>query len=348
MLYSLLHWQWRQPPAIENFVLLIPKRIPSSHRGGKECQVIQVLHVEQTKFKTGHAHDRDVPLNLYHNPLRPDNLNNSAGVINFREFMKRWILGIWLLQLMGGALFAQGEILEAPRIFYRNERSIGLMMNSNGFGAGGRYAKRINARKKTIYEVGFSSIKHPKEIKINNNYNYSSRSFVFGKMNSFISLQSGWGKQKEMFRKIDYGGISIRRYFSVGPALGILKPIYYEVIESGAGGLGQPYLVDEKFNTATHQGNIYGRSSFFKGIKEISVVPGACGRAGVSFEYSKSDITIHAIETGVALDIFPKRIEIMATDIEKNNFFFLTLFVSYRFGRVVDASGILDEEDLFR
>ena len=34
----------------------------------------------------------------------------------------------------------------------------------------------------------------------------------------------------------------------------------------------------------------------------------------------------------------------MAT--EKNNFLFLTLTVSYRFGRVVDARGITDEEDL--
>ena len=261
--------------------------------------------------------------------------------------MKRFILGIGVLLTLGACAFAQGEILEQPRIFYRNERSVGAMMNSNGFGAGFRYASRINARNKTIYELGFSSIKHPKEVKINNNYSYSSKSFVFGKMNSFISLESGWGKQREIFRKVDRGGISIRRYFSFGPALGILKPIYYEVVQIPSGGTEQPYISKERFSTATHYSNIYGKASFFKGISEISVVPGATGRVGVSFEYSTSDITIHAIETGVSLDIFPKRIEIMATDIEKNNFFFFTLFVSYRFGRVVDASGIIDDQILF-
>ncbi len=220
------------------------------------------------------------------------------------------------------------------------------MLNSNGFGAGGRYAKRINARRKTIYEINLASIKHPKEVKISNNYNYKSRSFVFGKVNSFVNIQGGWGKQFEMFRKIDRGGISIRRYFSVGPALGILKPIYYEVIKTVSGGYNEAYLEDEKFSADMFRDNIYGKASFFKGIKEISVVPGAYARAGVSFEYSTSDVTIHALETGVSLDLFPKRIEIMATDIEKNNFFFLTLFVSYRFGRVVDARGIMDADEL--
>ena len=203
--------------------------------------------------------------------------------------MKRWILGILLCVLLGGAVYAQGEVLKNPRIFYRNERSFGLMMNTNGLGAGFRYAKRVNARNKTIYEVGFSTIKHPKELKINNNWDYRSRSFVFGKKNMFVCLQTGWGKQKEMFRKVDRGGISIRRYFSVGPELGILKPVYYEIYN-----YMDDVLTIEKFSEDTDRSNIYGRASFFKGIKEIGLVPGATGRIGVSFEYSTSDITIHA------------------------------------------------------
>lgn len=256
--------------------------------------------------------------------------------------MKRSILVIGLVLLPMAGLLAQGEILEQPRIFYRNERSIGIMMNTNGFGAGFRYATRINARNKSIWEAGFSSIKHPKEVKINNYNSFNSRSFVFGKMNSFISIETGWGKQHEFFRKADRGGISVRGYFSGGPALGVLKPIYYEV----ANYLDQTYTI-EKFSTSIHRGLILGKASFFKGMKEINVVPGATVRAGMSFEYSTSDITIHAIESGLSLDVFPKRIEIMATDVEHNSFYFLTLFVSYRFGRVIDASGVVDEDDLF-
>ena len=70
-------------------------------------------------------------------------------------------------------------------------------------------------------------------------------------------------------------------------------------------------------------------------------MPGAYGRFGMSFEYSTSDINIHAIETSVSLDLFPKKMEILAT--EQNSFFYLTLSVSYRFGKVVDARGIVKE-----
>ncbi len=258
--------------------------------------------------------------------------------------MKKWVLGIWLFHLLGDILLAQGEIKQQDRIFYRNEKSFGISLNSNGMGISGRYAKRLNARKKTIWEIDGANIKHPKEVRISNSY-YNNRSFVFGKQNLFLNLRGGWGKQHEIFRKVDRGGISIRRYFSVGPTIGILKPIYYEVFKAGGGGLNDYYISEEKFDPSIHQGYIYGRASFFKGFNEISVVPGAYGRFGISFEYSKSDITIHAIETGICLDLFPKKIEIMAT--EQNNFYFLTLFVAYRFGKVVDAKGIIDEGILY-
>lgn len=254
----------------------------------------------------------------------------------------KYLTGFFLFNLFAAPLFSQGEISEKPRIFYRNEESIGVLLNSNGFGMSGRYAIRINARKKHIFDLDFVGIKHSKEYKYSNPYN-SNRTFVFGKLNSFFNVRVGYGRQKEIFRKADKGGISIRRYFSFGPALGILKPIYYEILEPTS----DPYqynLITEKFVTHLNQQFIYGKASFFKGIDEISVIPGGYAKVGISFEYSKSDITLHALETGLVLDVFPKKIPIM--DTEQNNFLFLSLFISYRFGRVVDKSGIINEKEL--
>jgi hypothetical protein len=96
--------------------------------------------------------------------------------------------------------------------------------------------------------------------------------------------------------------------------------------------------------THLNQQYIYGKASFFKGIDEISLVPGGYAKLGISFEYSKSDITLHALELGLVLDAFPKKIPIM--DTEQNNFLFLSLFISYRFGRVIDKSGIIDRAEI--
>jgi hypothetical protein len=258
------------------------------------------------------------------------------------RFIIRYLVPLLLFSINAKDLFSQGEIAEQPRIFYRNEESIGVLLNSNGLGFSGRYAIRINARKKHIIDVDFVGIKHSKEYKYSNPYN-NNRTFVFGKLNSFFDLRAGYGLQKEIFRKVDKGGISIRRYFSFGPTLGILKPIYYEILEPTS----DPYqynLITEKFVTHLNQQYIYGKASFFKGFNEISVVPGGYAKVGISFEYSKSDITLHALEAGLVLDVFPKKIPIM--DTEQNNFLFLSLFISYRFGRVVDKSGIIDEKEL--
>ena len=51
------------------------------------------------------------------------------------------------------------------------------MLNTNGYGIGGRYAKRINARKKTIYEIDLIGIKHPKETKRTTYYYTNNKSF---------------------------------------------------------------------------------------------------------------------------------------------------------------------------
>jgi len=73
---------------------------------------------------------------------------------------------------------------------------------------------------KNDLELDFVGIKHPKEYRYSNPYN-SNKTFVFGKLNCFFNLRVGYGKQKEMFRKVDKGGIAIRRYFNFGPTLGI-------------------------------------------------------------------------------------------------------------------------------
>jgi hypothetical protein len=241
---------------------------------------------------------------------------------------------ILLLFMISPTVSAQGELDEQPKILMRNEQSFGAFLNSNGLGADFQYAKRINARNHKIYRVEFSNLKHPKEIKVTNGY-YSNKSFVFGKQNAFFEFKPQFGHQSELFRKNDAGGISIRYFYSAGPSLGILKPIYYDILYT-TGNIYENYSRVEKFNTSIHQTQILGKASFFKGFNEISVVPGASARFGFTFEYSRMDAVLHALEIGIGVDLYPKKIPIMAT--EMNNFYFMNLYVGYRFGKVIDIS----------
>ena len=252
-------------------------------------------------------------------------------------------------------VYAQGEIDLQPRVFYRNEWSVAAMLNSNGFGANYRYGKRINADNKRLYEVDFAYMKDPKEQKSYSNVDWGGSRYVNGKKNLAFDFRFGYGKQHEVFRKHDLGGIAIRYFYNFGPSVVLLKPIYYEAgqvvtVPGGPGGTlyyyWEPLPQPEKFDPNWEGNNIHiaKRASFFKGFDELKPLPGAFVKFGFNFEFGKEDKIIHALEAGLIAEGFIKKVEIM--DFTKphvsqrksaqNQQFFLTLFISYRFGRIVD------------
>ena len=253
--------------------------------------------------------------------------------------MKKFATGIVICMFFSIMdLTAQGEIDEQEgKIFYRNEKTFAFLLNSNGLGLNYRYARRMDAFRKTIYDFDLVSIKHPKEVKTPTSQYYFNKRIIYGKLNEFYNFRAGIGLQDEMFQKRDKGGISIRRYFSFGPVVGITKPIYYIIGIDSNGDAQFDSEIVEKFNTNQHLQTytIKSKASYFKGFDEISLIPGLYGKLGMMFEFSKSDKVVHALDGGIIVDGFIKKVPIMAT--ESNNRFFLTLFVSYRFGRVIDV-----------
>ncbi|MCX6226298.1 MAG: hypothetical protein NTV01_16375 [Bacteroidia bacterium] len=234
--------------------------------------------------------------------------------------------------------YSQGEIDKQPKVFYRNERSWSGSLNSNGWGINYRYNKRIDAFSSMIFDVDLASIHHPKEIKSQSPYIGGwGRSYVFGKTNEAFSLRGGAGYQKELFSKFDQGGISIRFFSGAGLSLALLKPVYYQKVTGLNTATMELYWEKSLFDPDYMQSvyDIYDRESFFTGINESTVVPGFYARAGLSFEYSSEDRLIHAIEGGIQLEGFLKKLLILATS--DNHQLFLTLYVSYRFGKVIDA-----------
>lgn len=249
--------------------------------------------------------------------------------------MRKAFVLILILMFPAASLLAQGEIDEQMRVMLRDERTFGGSLNSNGWGLNYRYGYWRNARNQFIIDGDFAYVKHPKEVKSTISYNYNSYRYVYGKENLFWELKGTAGWQKELYRKIDRNGISVRLYYAGGLSLGFAKPIYYKVFTTS--GLGE-IIYEEylKFDPSIHQGNIGGRGPFHMGFNELKLIPGLYGKTGFSFEYSRKDAIIHALEAGISITAYPKEIPIMAT--EQNNWIFFTLNVGYRFGRIIDIS----------
>ncbi|HLN55969.1 MAG TPA: hypothetical protein VK207_08250 [Bacteroidales bacterium] len=249
--------------------------------------------------------------------------------------MKKLLI-ISLLSVVGViCAYSQGEVDNQLKVFFRNERSFGLQLNTDGLGVSYRTAKRLDYLNKRLIEVDFGTIKSPKEYRQRHPFGQGG-AYVFGKLNSAFYLRAGYGHQHELYSKEDFGGIAIRYFVSAGPVLALYKPIYYKVLYQIPGTANDYELREEEFdpNRIASPDEIYGRASFTKGFSEIKVMPGAYGKAGFNFEYSKEDRAIHAIEIGGQLNAFMKDIPIMA--ITDNKQFFFSLFVSYRFGMILD------------
>jgi len=230
------------------------------------------------------------------------------------------------------SLYAQGELNEQQKVFFRNERSLGVLLNTDGVGLSYREAKRIDFRNKTLLEIDAGTLKDPKEYKQPSPYIQGS-SYIFGKLNSTFYLRAGIGHQHELFKKADLGGIAIRYFYTAGPVLAICKPIYYRVLHLLSA--NEYEIKEEKFDASIASSqDIYSKASFTKGLNEIKVIPGLYVKGGLNFEYSKEDKIIHAIEIGALINAFPEKIPIMATSDNKAIFF--SLFVSYRFGMILD------------
>lgn len=246
--------------------------------------------------------------------------------------MKKLLIIAVIVSFVASSLNAQGELNEQQKVFFRNERSFGIMLNTDGIGFGYRGANRIDYRNKRILEIEFGTLKHPKEYKISNPYTTGS-SFVFGKLYSAFYLRGGIGRQHELYKKADLGGIAIRYFYTFGPVFALYKPIYYRVVYPIS--VTDYVIKEEKFSSSIAlPQDIWGRASFSKGLNETKIMPGLFVKGGFNFEYSKEDKVIHAIEFGAQINAFPKVIPIMATSDNKSIFF--SLFVSYRFGMIID------------
>ena len=222
--------------------------------------------------------------------------------------------------------FSQGEINNDNKIYYRSERGWGISAQTTGYGFNYRYAKVVNRRNKWIYQADFNTIKHDKKVKRFVIMTPTLERFVYGKLYSAFNLQLTFGRQKEIYQKLDRNSISIRIFFLIGGSTAFLKPIYYKIGESST------ELEIRKFTKATPSHYIYGKASYFKGIEETKLIPGGIARVGMSFEFSKKDTRFRMLEIGAQLEVYPRVLKIMAT--EDNDMFYPAAFLSYRFGKV--------------
>lgn len=241
---------------------------------------------------------------------------------------------ICLPMLLHGQLDTEADW---KRQVYDREFTGGIVFHSRGYAITFRNLHFDDGFNKWGMEFDLASIRHPKEIKFPSPYYFnSSRSFVYGKLNGLYTLRTGYGRDKVLIDKTDQGSISISWVTFGGLSLGILKPVFLEIVKETPQG---SVLSIERYNPQVHDyTDIYGQAPFFTGIEKSAIRAGIYFKTGFAFDYNWSDKKVTTLEIGAVIDYFPQWFglysdpEVPIMYDTKNYNTWVQFYVSFNFG----------------
>lgn len=214
---------------------------------------------------------------------------------------------------------------------FKKEVYGGFNLHTAGLGGTLTFAKFITYKQKRLLSLDVVTMKHPKEVKIRSYVDENSKDFVFGKLNGVLITRLGYGRKFLKYEKLREKGVNISWHITGGVSMAFLKPIYLDVVNIlPDGSLSSPK--QEPYNPEEHHlNNIYGKSRGLLGLAETTVTPGGFFKFGIEFEYNDDREYVKAIETGFAIDVYPKRLPIMA--FTQNKFLYPTLYINILIGQ---------------
>ena len=254
--------------------------------------------------------------------------------------MKRFILVILFLNLYVTTLFSQSnskstftvKAQSGENVVYKSANAVGLTFHTRGWGINYIHLKELQNNKLFYLNFQLYSMKHPKEAKIRREgAALSTRSIIYGKKYALTNFRTSLGFRKNLFEKRRVNGVSIDLIYDIGVSFMLAKPVYLKVYKNDPQ-TGQVYVDTEAYDETKHDlTNIEGRAGMFEGLSSAKIYPGLSAKFGGYADWSDQTDLMRGIELGIALDLYPEKIEIMAYN--PAEFYFLTLYANIQIGK---------------
>ena len=167
-------------------------------------------------------------------------------------------------------------------------------------------------------------------------YTQTGRDYYFGVQNRFHVIRFSYGFERALADKAAKNGVRVSWIGSLGGALGLVKPYYLNLDYPGTG--DNPVDIrSERYSTANasvflDQSRIDEAAPIYRGLNQISPVIGGHAKTGLNFDFGSRDAFVKALEAGVSIDVFYKKIPIYVND-NSNHFMFLGLYLAFHLGK---------------
>lgn len=204
---------------------------------------------------------------------------------------------------------------------YNKQSVFGLMLRNNGYGAFYELGKMKSPRRSNIYSIEFSEIKHDKEDKSSSGAFFFGNPYIYGKINNFYQLKLGTGQQYVFGQKGNKNGVAVTGIYQGGLSLGLLRPYYLEVNDVNNNQVRTIKFTPKDSSVFVDNSAILGGGGFGKGWNEIKVQPGVYLKTALRFDYGRYNEMVSALEIGLSVEAYAKKIPIMLFNEDKQLFF---------------------------
>ena len=243
------------------------------------------------------------------------------------RFFFRWIYMILPLLLPARSYCQETD---APQFILEKTKNFSLTVHTRGFGFGYQQGRILSINTTLFWQTDLVTMKHPKEYRRTNEAFPNTQTYSYGKLNRVYMLRGGVGYSRMLTEKPYWGGVMTAYSLSAGLNISLAEPmylyiLYYDNTEN------EFYRVLERYDPDKHfADNIYGRGPLGTGLSESKIYPGGYFKGAFQFDYGEDREFLRALEIGAALDLFPKKIPIMAFTANSN--IYLTLYFSLQIG----------------
>jgi len=224
-------------------------------------------------------------------------------------------------------------------VLYETERAYDLKVYNSGISFGMYFGEIESYYNSSYFSIEFATLKDLRERRQNKNVNFSgeglSSSFVYGKQNSIYMFRFGQGKKKYLTEKAKRKGLAVGISYNYGLSLVLKRPYHIKVVTSeDFDNLQTIRYTEENREQFLNFSQIFGGESFFTGFWSTRPTVGAHGKISGHFAFGAYDEAVKAVEIGLMVDAFPRRLPILVErEGVQNKFIHMNLYLSFQFGK---------------
>jgi hypothetical protein len=214
---------------------------------------------------------------------------------------------------------------------YHREASGGLRLQSNGVTVFAEYGWIRDLKVTRLLQIEYTyDIDY--RMKKDKSQAQDGADYFYGLENHFHVIRVTYGVKRTIADKANQNGVRLSFIGFGGVALGLLKPYYLNIQQSDT----SLNTVPTRYTSATanqflNQSLIVDAAPVRYGLNEIQPVPGLTGKIGLDFDWGLKDEFVKALQAGMVLDLYYKRLPIYANNY--NRFYQFGVYLSFQFGK---------------